>query len=139
MNVAESTHIPGKYTTALKGYDDVIEFYKGIPKAVIEQLYRIYYRQGDEVEMFVDRILVTSYFSVTKSTIFTPSLSMKSPTIQFTKIESGRRCHFRKSFSSIKKNFTKTSATNHSTLITNLYLNNNNNNFNTPINYTQLE
>ena len=47
MNVAESTHIPGKYTTALKGYDDVIEFYKGIPKAVIEQLYRIYYRSVD--------------------------------------------------------------------------------------------
>ena len=44
MNVAESTHIPGKYTTALKGYDDVIEFYKGIPKSVLEQLYKIYYR-----------------------------------------------------------------------------------------------
>lgn len=56
MNVAESTHIPGKYTTALKGYDDVIEFYKGIPKSVLEQLYKIYYSDfvffGYEIDDF---------------------------------------------------------------------------------------
>jgi hypothetical protein len=52
MNVAESTHIPGKYTTALKGYDDVIEFYKGIPKSVLEQLYKIYYKYKNSVYYF---------------------------------------------------------------------------------------
>ena len=67
MNVAESTHIPGKYTTALKGYDDVIEFYKGIPKSVLEQLYKIYYRYKKSFFNFHLKFYsAISYFLVTK-------------------------------------------------------------------------
>ena len=44
MNVEDQTHIPGKYLTALKSYDEMLENFRGISEFVIKELYRIYYR-----------------------------------------------------------------------------------------------
>ena len=43
MDVADKTHIPGKYQTALKGYDEILTNFVDVPEAVIKELYKIYY------------------------------------------------------------------------------------------------
>lgn len=57
LDVAGQTHIPGKYTTALKGYDEIIEKFEGISEYVIKELYKIYYQDfvyfGYEIEDFL--------------------------------------------------------------------------------------
>ena len=44
MKVDDKTHIPGKYTTALKSYDEMLENFQGISEYVIKELYKTYYR-----------------------------------------------------------------------------------------------
>ena len=44
MKVQDKTHIPGKYTTALKSYDEMLENFRGVSEHVIKELYKIYYR-----------------------------------------------------------------------------------------------
>ena len=44
LDVADQTHIPGKYTTALKGYDEIIEKFSGMSEYVIREIYKIYYQ-----------------------------------------------------------------------------------------------
>ena len=44
MKVDDKTHIPGKYTTALKSYDEMLENFQGISEYVIKELYKTYFR-----------------------------------------------------------------------------------------------
>jgi len=57
MEVEDQTHIPGKYTTALKSYDEMLENFRGISEFVIKELYRIYYSDfaffGYELDEFL--------------------------------------------------------------------------------------
>jgi len=57
LNVEDQTHIPGKYTTALKGFDEIIQKFEGIPEYVIQELYKIYYQDfvyfGYEIDDFL--------------------------------------------------------------------------------------
>jgi len=43
MKVDDQTHIPGKYKSALKSYDEVLDNFRGVSKYVIKELYKIYY------------------------------------------------------------------------------------------------
>lgn len=57
MDVADKTHIPGKYQTALKGYDEILTNFVDVPEAVIKELYKIYYPDfvyfGYEIDDFL--------------------------------------------------------------------------------------
>ena len=44
MKVDDKTHIPGKYTTALKSYDEMLENFRDISEYVIKELYKTYFR-----------------------------------------------------------------------------------------------
>ena len=57
LKVADKTHIPGKYTTALKNDDEIVKYFEGISKIVIQELYRIYYQDfvyfGYDIDNFL--------------------------------------------------------------------------------------
>merc|ERR1712062_773782 len=57
MKGEDQTHIPGKYATALKNYDEMLENFRGVSEFVIKELYKIYYSDfaffGYELDEFL--------------------------------------------------------------------------------------
>ena len=57
MKVDDKTHIPGKYKTALKSYDEMLDSFRNISQYVIKELYRTYFSDfaffGYELDEFL--------------------------------------------------------------------------------------
>ena len=57
MKVDDQTHIPGKYASALKSYDEMLDNFRDVSEYVIKELYKIYYSDfaffGYELDEFL--------------------------------------------------------------------------------------
>ena len=91
MKVDDKTHIPGKYKTALKSYDEMLDSFRNISQYVIKELYRTYFSDfaffGYELDEFL---------AVAKT---------EDPNDPFHEVRQWARVTLSKKFKPYKKNF----------------------------------